>query len=234
MQLPLPIYKLKRLAKTNSRSDGIPLHAALDQVASQQGYANWSLLARDYQNHTVAKKLLAGLIPGDLVLIAGRPGQGKTLLGIELAAKAAADRHSHFFSLESTESEIADKLIETGNATTIQNQNFRIDVSDAICSHYICTQLCLAPHGTFVVVDYLQILDQRRQTPPLNTQLEELKNLASRKGLIMVLLSQVDRQFDVATKDFPGPEDIRMPNAFDLTAFTKCCFVNNGEVRFHS
>src|SRR5215470_17176943 len=45
MKLSAPIFILKQQAKALSRSEKIPLHAALDRIANREGFAAWSLLA---------------------------------------------------------------------------------------------------------------------------------------------------------------------------------------------
>jgi len=44
MTLSAPIHQLKRRARLLSRRERIPLHAALDRIATDEGYRSWSLL----------------------------------------------------------------------------------------------------------------------------------------------------------------------------------------------
>lgn len=94
------------------------------------------------------------------------------------------------------------------------------------------TKLAFAPSGTLIVIDYLQLLDQKREEPPLTDQVETLRDLARRRGLIMVFISQIARSYEISTKPFPDMTDLRLPNPLDLTLFDKSCFLNNGSVRF--
>ena len=103
MRLSSPIYKLRRQAKLIARNKQIKLHAALDQIAIAEGVRNWGQLAVRYAQTTPAEHILRQLDGGDMVLIGARPGQGKTLLGLELSAVAA--RHNQtgcFFTLDYT------------------------------------------------------------------------------------------------------------------------------------
>src|SRR3954453_20514773 len=88
MKLSAPIYHLKRRAKRMSREEGIPLHDALDRTAATEGFSAWSMLAAKAAAATPAKRLLPQFQPGDLVLVGARPGQGKTLMSLELAVEA--------------------------------------------------------------------------------------------------------------------------------------------------
>ena len=45
LTLSAPVHVLKRRARSLSRARSIPLHAALDEIAVQEGYRAWSLLA---------------------------------------------------------------------------------------------------------------------------------------------------------------------------------------------
>ena len=85
-----------------------------------------------------------------------------------------------------------------------------------------------------MVVDYLQLLDQKRENPELMVQVRALRSFARDRGLIFVFISQIDRAYDPLKKPCPGLEDVRLPNPLDLSLFTKTCFLNNGEVQFRA
>ena len=91
-----------------------------------------------------------------------------------------------------------------------------------------------APRGTLAVIDYLQLLDQKRDNPELMVQIRALRSFARERGLVLVFISQVDRAFDPARKPFPDMGDIRLPNPLDLSLFDKACFLNKGEIRFQA
>lgn len=233
MNLSAPIYRLKREAKALSRQESIPLHEALDRLAVREGFKSWSLLAAKFSETAPSVHLYAQLQPGDLLLIGARPGHGKTLMGLELAVEAMkAGRKAFFFSLEYTDQECLDRFAAIGVDLSKFEGLFEFDGSDEIHAGHIADRLVSAPQGTFVVVDYLQLLDQRRETPDLMAQIRALKTLARERGMTMAFISQIDRSYDPAAKAFPDLEDVRLPNPLDLTLFDKTCFLNDGEVRF--
>jgi replicative DNA helicase len=84
------------------------------------------------------------------------------------------------------------------------------------------------------VIDYLQILDQKRSNPELAVQVEALKRFAQATPATLVALSQIDRSFDLAGKASPALSDVRLPNPIDLGLFTKTCFLQGGEIRFEA
>jgi hypothetical protein len=235
MKLNTPVYRLKRQARVLSRLENIPLHRALDRIAAGQGFGSWSLLAAKASEETPARRLFSRLAPGDLVLLGARPGQGKTLMSLELAVEAMkAGNRGIFFTLEYTQRQVRDRFRAIGADWADFENLFECDVSEAISAGYIASRLASAPRGTFVVVDYLQLLDQKRDNPDLATQVGALGQLARERGLIIVLLSQIHRSYDPAAKPVPDMDDVRLPNPIDLNLFSKSCFLNGRKVRFHA
>lgn len=226
-----PLFRLKRNARQMSRAEGIPLHAALDQLARKEGFQSWSHLTAARQAERPAQKLLARLEPGDLVLLGARPGHGKTLFGLSLLAESAlAGRQGHFFTLEETEAGVLEKLKGEGYRPSALRTRFHLDMSEEICAAHICGALAGAPAGTVAVIDYLQLLDQRRSTPPLADQLSALKAFAQASGVILAAISQVSRGFEDKKAALPGLADVRLPNPADLSLFSRTCFLHDGQI----
>ncbi len=235
MRLSAPIYQLKRKAKRLSREEGIPLHDALDRIATTEGFSAWSMLAAKAAAVTPANRLFPQFRPGDLVLVGARPGHGKTLMSLELAVEAMRSGHrAAFFSLEYTEKDVLERIQAIGASPAQFRELLEVDCSDAISADYIIKEMAAAPRGTVVVIDYLQLLDQRRENPDLSVQVRALKSFARDKGLIVVFISQIDRSYDPAVKPCPDLDDVRLPNPLDLKLFDKTCFLNNSEVRFRA
>ncbi|KRR09013.1 DNA helicase [Bradyrhizobium jicamae] len=235
MRLSAPIYHLKRKAKLLSRQQGIPLHEALDRIAAAEGFSGWSLLAARAAAVTPAGKLFPELRPGDLLLVGARPGHGKTLMSLQLAVEAMKSGHrGAFFSLEYTEKDVLDRFRAIGVEPAQFDGLFEFDCSDAISADYIVKRMAGAPRGTLVVVDYLQLLDQRRENADLMIQVRALKSFARDQGLIVVFISQIDRSYDPSARSCPDLSDVRLPNPLDLKLFDKTCFLNNGEVQFRA
>lgn len=233
MKTTQPIYHLKRKAKALSRAEDTPLHQALDRIAKDEGYSRWSLLAAKALETLPASELFAHLRPGDLLLVGARPGHGKTLMGLKLAVEAMKSGHPGvFFSLEYTRENVDDRFRAIGIDRAQFYHLFEFDGSDAISADYMTARLASAPRGTLVVVDYLQLLDQKRENPELSAQVGTLKVFARRHGMIMVFIAQIDRSFEVARKPLPDIGDIRLPNPLDLQLFDKACFLNNGKMVF--
>jgi len=131
-------------------------------------------------------KMLSGLQPSDLLIIAGRPGQGKTgfLLSIAKNASLTHKKHVAIFSLEMSNEQVVQRLI--AQETGIDSQRLRtgklaenewplfthaievmsdthifLDDTPAITPLQLrtkCRRLHLEHHLDLVIVDYLQLM----------------------------------------------------------------------------
>ena len=229
MKLTSPIHILKMQAKRIKRDQSLSMVAALDQVAQGEGFGSWSLLQAKAKAYTpkTADEILDYLYPGDLVLMAARPGLGKTKMALEVLLKAIQqDRLGFFFSLEYTIAETISKLRSLDAQFEPADSLLKLDCSDQISAQYIMgeTQDFL-DKGSVVVVDYLQLLDQKRNKMPLQQQIEQLKAYAKQTGCIFIFISQIDRRFEQDKRDVPHLDDIRLPNPLDLSLFNKAIFI---------
>ncbi|MDN2580173.1 DNA helicase [Aquibium sp. ELW1220] len=230
MKLSAPIYRLKRQAKSMSRERGIPLNEALDAIARKSGFRSWSHLAFAARSDP-ATRILRELRGGDMLLLGARPGQGKTLLALELAVAAAGTgRRSFFFTLEYTDADVRNRLASLGLAAGEGEIPLVIDTSDEICAAHVVARLRAEACPAFAVIDYLQLLDQKRSTPELGAQLAALGAHARDTGAIIVLISQIDRAFERDDRRMPGLADVRLPNPADLKLFSRTCFLHEGEL----
>ncbi|MEH6545962.1 MAG: DNA helicase [Sneathiella sp.] len=234
MKLSAPLHVLKQRAKENKRAQSIPLSAALNAIAKAEGFASWSLLQSKMKDNTakLAAEHLASLHPGDLVLIGARPGLGKTTLALELLLQARRqDQPCFFFSLEYRRPEIQEKLSALDGTYVSGDPNLLIDVSEKISASYIIeqTERRIQP-GSLIAIDYLQLLDQQRQKPALQTQVNTLKEFAKSTGCVVIFISQIDRSFNPEAGPPPGKQDIRLPNPLDLNLFNKTIFAKDQQV----
>lgn len=179
-----------------------------------------------------AGALLAQLSSGDLVILGARPGQGKTQLSLALTAEAMkSGRQGVFFTLEYSAKEVFNLFKSIGENAADFHDKFQFDTSDNINADYIMAKLSTVPKGTVVVIDYLQLLDQKRENPELMQQVRALKSFANERGIIMVFLSQINRSYDSKAKAFPSLADIRLPNPLDTKLFNKAWFLNAGQLQ---
>jgi len=231
MIISAPIYRLKSNARKLARRNKVPLHQALDEVAQDQGYKSWSHLAHARQPDAPARRLLAALDRGDLMVLAARPGEGKTMLGLEVAAEAAkAGRPAFFFSSECSRTGIERLLSESGYDSRSDSTGLVCDLPDRISAGHVMAVLSGQRAGAIGVIDYLQVMDQHREDPPLGQQIESLKAFAVSRVHALVFLSQIHRSFDPARKPLPDFDDLRSTNPLELSQFTKGSFLGGGEL----
>jgi len=244
-QLSTSITQLKHRARRIAREKSIPLHQALDQVAKSEGFNYWSLLAAKHPDAAIgaptdtdesANSYRTKLTPGDLILVAARPGHGKTAISLTMLLDAVSSgRPGMFFTLEYNEQQAAEKLqsLIQERGTDFNSgdiENIEIDSSDDISAPYIISRLSATPPGAVIVIDYLQLLDQKRTSPDLSQQLADLGKFAIEREICMIFISQVHRSFDMSKRAMPTVADIRLPNPVDLGQFNKTCFLHNDEV----
>jgi len=232
MKFTAPIFILKQHAKALSRREKVPLHEALDRIAAREGFNAWSLLAAKAVSDRASERFLEQLSPGDLALIAARPGQGKTLFSLKLAVETMRQgNRAAFFTLEFTQADVAECFKIMDENLSNFTDRLLIDDSDQICADYIATRLAAAPAKMLVIIDYLQFLDQKCLNASVADQLQRLKALARERQLIIVFLSQIDRHYDACKQPFPGFGDVRLPNPLDIGVFNRGCFLNRGRLQ---
>lgn len=230
MRLSAPIHSLKRRAKLMARDENIPLHDALDRIAREEGFVAWSLLSARLTISPPASSLLPDLAAGDMLLIAARPGHGKTRLGLQLLIDAVLEgRRAVFFTLEYTEQEVLDRIQSLNDEVSARAPE--IVTSNDISADFIVRYLSGAPRGTVAVIDYLQILDQQRTKPALAEQLHILQEFARSTGAILAFISQIDRSYNPERSSVPDLADLRLPNPVPVEVFSKDCFLNAGEIK---
>ncbi|MEM7074694.1 MAG: DNA helicase, partial [Pseudomonadota bacterium] len=160
--------------------------------------------------------------------------QGKTRVGLTLAAQASClERKGYFFTLEYHAGDVVDLLTDVGVDPRSAKSAVVVDTSDDISADYIIRRLSAETAPALIVVDYLQLLDQKRSHPSLDDQMRSLRHYVNETGAICALISQIDRAFDLGGKPMPGVSDIRLPNPLDLSVFNKFFFLHNGKIRLH-
>ena len=76
-----------------------------------------------------------------------------------------------------------------------------------------------------VVIDYLQLLDEKRINPAIEEQIKKLKFFAKTTGCRIIFISQIRRDVELKDDRRPTIEDIRRPNPFDLKLINKFIFL---------
>lgn len=190
------------------------LRAAQERVdAAAEGKANYGLrthLAR-------LNEVIIGLAPGGFHILAARPAQGKTSLGLEIARHIAEEHRVLFFSGEMTRDELVDRMLAAASHVPLTNLRAgrltpqeRDKLHDAVASlstlslsiddsstsmlevqRRIRRAASRAPIG-LVVIDYIQLLSLGRGKSHESRQQEvaqisRLMKLTAREFAVPVL-----------------------------------------------
>jgi replicative DNA helicase len=186
-------------------------------------------------------KLLRGLQPSDLLIIAGRPGQGKTGFLLSVAKNAALihKKHVAVFSLEMSNSQVAERLIS--QQTGIVSQNLRtgslddngfsllaeaveklsdtqifLDDTPALTPIQLrtkCRRLHLEHRLDLVIVDYLQLMTGDSRTDNRVQEVSyisrNLKVLARELNVPVLAAAQLSRAVEQRADKEPQLSDLR-------------------------
>ena len=193
-------------------------------------------------------KMLAGLHPTNLIIIAARPGMGKSALALNMAQNVALNGNSvAIFSLEMSREEIVTRMLcakgridsqklRTGNlnegdftklsnaAGALYKQNIFVDDSPGLTVTEIrakCRRLRRKPGLDLVVVDYLQLMNgsgQENRQQEIAMISRSLKSLARELHVPIIALSQLNRAVEAREDKRPRLGDLRESGAVEQDA----------------
>jgi len=190
-------------------------------------------------------KLLGGMQPTDLVILAARPGIGKTALALNIVSHVAVKQKvpTVFFSLEMGEIQLVQRLISanggvkgaelrTGTVDKSQWSAIRKAASDIGESPLFivdkmglgierAVSMCRSVSGLgFVVVDYLQLMtgDGRSREQEIAAISRGLKGLAKELRVPVLALAQLNRGVEYRADKRPVMADLRESGAIEQDA----------------
>lgn len=191
---------------------------------------------------------LGGLLPEQLIIIAGRPAMGKTTLAMGFGNHAAIhqDKSVLVFSLEMSKGQLVDRSIASEgkiplsaikNGTACQShehqlaaaaravQTSKLFFSDKAGANIGRIRSMARRHKMrygldLLVIDYLQLMDGEggNRTEQISSISRGAKLLARELGIPVVLLSQLSRQCEQRPNKRPIPSDLRESGAIEQDA----------------
>lgn len=188
-----------------------------------------------------------GLQKSDLIIVAGRPGSGKTTYAINIAQEVAKKKHVLIFSMEMSAVQIIEKMysrnglsmknLKTGNLeesewATIHDIGYRqkklnitIDDRGALKPQQVRAKALKLQrkHGEIglIVVDYLQLMttnDKDNRVAEITKISGSLKALAKELNCPVMALSQLNRGVESRTNKRPLMSDLRDSGAIEQDA----------------
>lgn len=175
--------------------------------------------------------LTGGLLPGNFVVVAGRPHMGKTSLALQFAEHICEKVPGVMFSLESSRREIAGRLVEwhrsrlgrDGAVDKVFRLNLFIDDTAGMSTAMMRARLrrLKKRHGvSLVIVDYLQLVrgrgDSREQEVASISR--DMKLIAKEFDVPVVALAQLSRKVEERADKRPMMADLRESGAIEQDA----------------
>lgn len=192
-------------------------------------------------------RVIMGLNKTDLILLAARPGMGKTSFALNIAEYAAINKEKKvaFFSLEMSKEQIVSRMLSTKGQ--ISGQNLRtgkltdkewerlieagdilskaplyVDDTPAITIPEMKAKLRRLGNVDLVVIDYLQLMSSARRIDNRVQEISEitrnLKIMAKELDVPVLTLSQLSRASEQRTDHKPMLSDLRDSGSIEQDA----------------
>lgn len=190
-------------------------------------------------------KYIGGWNKGNLVIIAGRPGSGKTAMALSLTIGASDESKVLFMSLEMSSEELSKRYISffanienykirSGNLKENEHQHiveslyqlktdFFVDddAKSTIQDIRAKAQLHKARHGlNLLIIDYLQLVKGTKQNreQEIAEISRNLKILAKDLGITVICLAQLNRNSEQRADKRPMLSDLRESGSIEQDA----------------
>ena len=197
---------------------------------------------------TLLDTYTSGLNKSDLIIIAGRPGMGKSAFAINIAANVARknpDKEVCIFSLEMSKEQLATRLLsaealvsnQTLNSGMISTDDWiklaeaadslsqmpiYIDDTAGINVPQIKAKLRRMKNLGLVVIDYLQLMESPSNHASRVNEVSEItrqvKLMAKELDVPVILLSQLNRSAEGRQDHRPLPSDLRESGSIEQDA----------------
>jgi replicative DNA helicase len=213
---------------------------AADPKSFESKYISGSFEALD--------KKIFGFAPADLIIVAGRPGTGKTTFAINTAVKIAKkyrDKKIAIFSFEMSRHQLVERILTSESRVTTDQMrkgeidrngwknigeateflsalNLYIDDTPNVSIGEMKAKLRRLSGISIVVIDYLQLMSLGRRELNRNAEVSEitrsLKIMAKELGITVILASQLSRDSARRQDKRPTLVDLRDSGSIEQDA----------------
>lgn len=238
------------MAITETKDSKRPRHISevLNDVIDEMGRrrdGETDALATGFDD--IDRLMNGGPKPGDLVIIAGRPGMGKTTIAVQAAIHAAANgRPALVLSMEMTDKQLGQRLIAMAGSvplSAVLNGNLEGENGERISAavgrlHELpltiheqggltLFDVCTLARGEkrknglgILVIDYVQLMagDGDNRNQQIEQISRGLKALAKELAVPVLLLSQLNRAVETRTNRRPMSSDLRESGSLEQDA----------------
>ncbi len=192
-------------------------------------------------------RTITGLSRSDLILLAARPGMGKTSFALNIAKNAALKEKKKvaFFSLEMTREQLTSRLLSNESSVhgtklktgfleddewarlieagdTLSKLELYLDDTPGITVPQMKAKLRRLRNVDLVLIDYLQLMSSSRRTDNRVQEISDitrnLKCMAKELNVPVVLLSQLSRASEQRTEHRPLLSDLRDSGSIEQDA----------------
>ena len=192
-------------------------------------------------------RVTSGLIPGDFIIIAGRPSMGKTAFALNIAQYASKDACVGIFSLEMPSYQLTQRLLASkcliplknirsgalsekaidkllSGAEDLSKRKLFIDDQSTTISAIKAKVRALKKKAGLhiIVVDYLQLIEPATGTSSREQEIakisRELKRLAKSLNITVIALSQLSRAPELRSDSRPMLSDLRESGSIEQDA----------------
>ncbi len=191
---------------------------------------------------------ISGLNKSDLIVLAGRPGMGKSALALNIAANVAKKNQGKeiaVFSLEMSKEQLATRMLSSEalvpntnltngmispddwiklaeGADALSHMPIYIDDTAGITVPQIKAKLRRMKNLGLVIIDYLQLMESAgNHTNRVNEVSEitrQLKLMAKELDVPVIILSQLNRSVESRQDHRPMPSDLRESGSIEQDA----------------
>lgn len=170
--------------------------------------------------------LVGGAVPGEVIVLAARPGMGKTALGLGLAGSLAKAGPCMFWSGEMPRAKISRRLVAMDLGVAVRDvksadafqaaenaPEIWIDDERGITAQRLATKLATFhlrhPNMSGLVVDYISLLAEDNDYKGVSKASRKILEIAGRHNIPVIALQQLSRDVEKRDSKIPQLGDLR-------------------------